>query len=280
MQVKIAKVSPNMAKKFLENNLKNRDLREHRIWQFVQMMERGTFVEDGTPIKLNGDGGLLDGQHRLYAILRTGRTYTLPVVSGLPDEAFDSTDRCMPRNTGDSFKKIGEKNYSLSAAFFGRIIDYVFHGSATGRKYSKVISDTEKAKFLDAFPTSRDAVALANSLSKHLTKTLSPAPLATLIFLSTYTPQISWRDYWTSVATGDNIKYQGARLYRKLLIGNLQAGNRKLGADAKLGYGIVAFNKDATKSQVKHLKLVDRWPAMVNVPDDELRAFFRLPEES
>lgn len=277
MKVKVQKITPAIAKKMLEKNTNNRRIRDHHVWKLSQAMERGTFMENGDPIRMNGDQ-LLDGQHRLNAIVRSGKSYHFVVVSGLPSEVFSTVDRGVKRSTQDSFDHLGEKYAALAAGFCSSLLDYMFQGRLTSRRWSTIVSDFEKLEFLDKYQTCREAIQFAGSLAHATRRLINPSTLATLGFLSSFTRKIAWKDYWRAIVTGDDIQYQGARLYRRLLINNLQSSNRKMSREMLMGYGVLAFNKDAGGTEVKSLTITKNYPRMVNVPHDAIRSHFRLPD--
>jgi len=58
---------------------------------------------NGDTIKLDFDGNLQDGQHRLLAITKAGRTCLVVVVSGVERSAFGTIDTMrLPRSYGDA----------------------------------------------------------------------------------------------------------------------------------------------------------------------------------
>ena len=48
-------------------------------------MRRGEWLPTYDTLKVNCSGGLMDGQHRLQAVIRSGWTGPMLVVTGVPD---------------------------------------------------------------------------------------------------------------------------------------------------------------------------------------------------
>tara|TARA_R100001086_G_scaffold212384_1_gene128311 strand:+ start:968 stop:1924 length:957 start_codon:yes stop_codon:yes gene_type:complete len=69
----------------------------------------------GDTIKLDQDGVLIDGQHRLIAGQNSGRSFDQLVVEGLPSEYFVFMDQSKPRDLQTSFKLMGVPTPSSAA---------------------------------------------------------------------------------------------------------------------------------------------------------------------
>jgi len=86
-------VGPELARLWLEKNNSNRKLREHHINQLAQEMKEGAWVLNGDTIKFNSNGTLIDGQHRLTAIIKSDCTIQTLVVFGIDNPtAFMTID--------------------------------------------------------------------------------------------------------------------------------------------------------------------------------------------
>lgn len=104
-------VSPRVAQEILANYQydKQRPLRAWHVKQLADEMEHGRFSPDAIKLaNVNGVWRLLDGQHRLQAIIQSGKTYSFPVIryTGLtPEEAstiYAYTDIPLRRSDSDS----------------------------------------------------------------------------------------------------------------------------------------------------------------------------------
>lgn len=81
------------------------------------MMEAGKWDANGAAIKIAKDGTLLDGQHRLTAIVQSGKSVVTLVVTGLEKEVFTTIDAGKTRSHGDYLKIAGhDGNHSMLAA--------------------------------------------------------------------------------------------------------------------------------------------------------------------
>ena len=62
-------VTPKIAKQWLSNNAHNRKINSERVAELCQKMQQGTWKEKGPAIEVTDTGRLLNGQHRLTAIV-------------------------------------------------------------------------------------------------------------------------------------------------------------------------------------------------------------------
>lgn len=89
---KVTKVTPKIAEKWLGLNETNRPLRSKRVDFFVDLINTGQFVMTGEPIQFSGKirentAVLLNGQHRLYAIVLSGKPVELLIVEDVDPSA-------------------------------------------------------------------------------------------------------------------------------------------------------------------------------------------------
>src|SRR5215831_15250573 len=89
--VRIMEVTPAQAQKWLEGNVDNRTLREARVLQHSQVLQRGEWELTGDAIVFDEDGTLLNGQHRLSAVVVTGIPARFIVLRGVPYYAYVSS---------------------------------------------------------------------------------------------------------------------------------------------------------------------------------------------
>jgi hypothetical protein len=94
------RITPELAQHWLTFNTSNRELTAAKIEQFRADMERGYWNDDGATIRF-AYGKLLDGQHRLKALLLAGVTLRMLVVFGLDSEVQVTIDTGRSRTPRD-----------------------------------------------------------------------------------------------------------------------------------------------------------------------------------
>lgn len=96
----IVQVTPDTAVAWLEANTHNRDVRQTTVDQIAGEMSAGRWAFNGEPIQFDHNGVLLNGQHRLWAVVQSGTTQQFLVVRGLaPDTqlTMDQGNRRTPK---------------------------------------------------------------------------------------------------------------------------------------------------------------------------------------
>lgn len=104
MEFKVVRITPKMARTWLEANTINRPLRASVVDGYVRAYERGEHRLTHQGIAFADSGELLDGQHRLTAIAQMPDHFSLEmmVTRGLSKAAFDVIDQGLKRSHGDA----------------------------------------------------------------------------------------------------------------------------------------------------------------------------------
>jgi hypothetical protein len=112
----VAMVGPTAAQMLLESMGINRRLDPHTVTRYCHDMSAGNWLFTGAPIKIDTNGQLRDGQHRLSAIIKTGISVPLLVVEGLSPDAFSADDQGRKRSPGEVLTLRGYQAGSTLAA--------------------------------------------------------------------------------------------------------------------------------------------------------------------
>lgn len=100
---RVVNVTPEQAEVWLGNNIpNNRRIKPTKLNIFSHDMVSGNWRMTGEPIQFDTRGRLIDGQHRLSAIVRTGVQIPLLCVWNVPDEAFPVINTGSARTAGDA----------------------------------------------------------------------------------------------------------------------------------------------------------------------------------
>lgn len=118
------------AKKLMENNdPDNRGISWTHVDTLVKKMKAGIWNANGEVIKINKFGVVVDGQHRLLAIMRSGITVEFDICYGLSEEAVYTMDEGRKRQLRDKlsreFPDLKKNNsYKEIALIYTKVIDY------------------------------------------------------------------------------------------------------------------------------------------------------------
>ena len=109
------KITPTRAAELLANNGVNRRLRPQLVGSYAEDMAQGLWRATGEAIKVSRTGRLLDGQHRLNAVIEFGKPIEMLVVTGLPDDAQELMDQGAARSAADALAMHGFQYVTLTA---------------------------------------------------------------------------------------------------------------------------------------------------------------------
>ena len=139
LTTKVETISPNTAMMYLKDAGKNRKLSEKKVQDYAKQMTDGEWVLNGEPIIFGKSGNLIDGQHRLRAVIYANATVQMLVVRGVNDEYFDSIDSGKSRTLFDVFSCNNVANASIVSAVVKKYnIICSNHKSCFFRDYSKL----------------------------------------------------------------------------------------------------------------------------------------------
>jgi hypothetical protein len=100
-------IAPLMAQALLNCTAGNRKTPSNRIGRMARDMENGKWLETGEPIQIDTNGKLINGHHRLKAIVEANTAQWLYVIRGVPTTARLVIDCGVQRSDADSFKMMG-----------------------------------------------------------------------------------------------------------------------------------------------------------------------------
>ena len=128
---RITEITPRMAEEWLGSQFKGqRGLRDHHVILLAQEMENGTFIAHSSIVfaELNNVSHLIDGQHRLNAIVLYDKPVRMPVLRKTAtsmkqvQEWYASIDQGLRRTARDAIRAQGiPQELELSERHAGRL---------------------------------------------------------------------------------------------------------------------------------------------------------------
>ena len=159
VSVAIERIGPRVARDYMAMNTKNRNLNARHMKRLRSSMLAGEWWMNGETIIFGADGSLLNGQHRLTAVIESGVEIDVLVVRGIDREAFRTLDGGRIRTTGEVLTMDGEKNGNSIAAAVQSLVSFIdcggnlFDGNR-GRKATAILA----SRVLEAHPNIRNSV--------------------------------------------------------------------------------------------------------------------------
>lgn len=112
-------ITPDIAGDWLAKNTHNRKMSEQSAKDLAKVITEGQWVMNGESIIIGEDGVLVDGQHRLAAIVMANRAVESVVVFDAPPPAYETVDTGKRRNLADALYVRDEANPQLLANIAG-----------------------------------------------------------------------------------------------------------------------------------------------------------------
>jgi hypothetical protein len=136
ISVSLVYITPEIAKHYLSYNTQNRKESGSSINFLTQQMKKGLFIENGESIVFDKNMKLTDGQHRLMAIIKSGKSYHIPVVKGVNIKSMATYDTGKNRTAADVLSINGFKNANLLSTFIKLINKYEKNNSKASKPLS------------------------------------------------------------------------------------------------------------------------------------------------
>jgi len=135
MEMRIETITPEIAAKYLGQNDNNRPLQPSWVKRLTESMLRNEWTINGEAIKIGVSGNVLDGQHRLHAIIKSGASIQTVVMHNVSDQVFLTLDQGKRRSASDGFAIEGYTNTNTLAAAT-RAAYAISHGGDFGKYLS------------------------------------------------------------------------------------------------------------------------------------------------
>lgn len=247
---RVVTITPEMAAKWLKRNSGNRALRQSHVARLAKALEAGEWKLTGDPIRFSDTGKLIDGQHRLHAIVLANMPLRSMVIQGLPDDIFDVIDGGVPRTRADAvqtrFQLPVQKSQLLSstATFALQYVKgaYSFRGSPSRR---------EVLEFLDANPDLAHAVEYVYDHVQREAPVAKSIIAAFFFFASRLDVEHAER-FIARFAVGAVDGPNDNLLYLRTVCQNMRAARRPISKSEIFGRLIIVWNSERRGKPIKH----------------------------
>lgn len=162
-------VTPQQATRWLEGNVANRLLRDHKVAEYARDMKAGRWRLTHEPIAFSNTGALINGQHRLWAVIEADVPVKFTVAYNVPDDARGVIDSGLIRTDADHLKFGYGITVTTTVIGVARNLLSVGKGRPT------------TAEIKQALDTYGEAIAFAVSSFPRRVKKITTVPIITVI---------------------------------------------------------------------------------------------------
>lgn len=219
--IDVKNITPSKAEEYLGFNTYNRPIKRSYVDNLVRLMRDGLWKFNGDTIRFDSNGVLLDGQHRLHAIVESGVAQDFIVVSGLSPESFDTIDGGAKRSMADALALNGVRNSRVVESSL-RIISRVNRGLAFvgNSRDSYRASFDEMFKIYDDNSKELDQIVFDVTSNNYKYKGIGyVSVLASLSFITSKIDPMLSHNFIVGIQTGSNLDVDSPILVaRNLLI--------------------------------------------------------------
>lgn len=250
-------ITPDKAMELLKKNeAKNRRPKPGKIARYATDMKEGRWkCSTWEPIKIAEDGSLIDGQNRLYAVVKSGASILFHAAFNVPKDVFDVLDTGTPRNASDVFTIAGIKYGSAIPPIIQQ-----FHVLKQNKNSANNVNHTDKltnAELLDKYyqnenywqEVAKKSFRWYDEFQKVVTVSVLGGFYA---YLSTKSIQDAEK-FMDQLATGNGIQNNVISKLRKKMFEDRLAV-RKMPIAMKFGLILKSWNTFRSKGDVKQLK--------------------------
>jgi hypothetical protein len=248
LQVESVEITPEMAERLLEANTLNRHVAGYVVDKYARDMSAGDWRLNGQTIKIGKSGRLLDGQHRLYAAVKSGESFPAIIVRGLEDRVFETFDLGARRSVSAILIDRGEINTSTLAAAL-RQLWLIENGFLTSKNATPTVA--ELLDVLARHPTIRESVRYAQKI-KHIT---APTLVVALhYFFAEKSPSLA-EEFIERLADGANLRARHPILRLRDQLMQVRNERKNIQADPeRAAWVIKAWNAFIEGREIAHIK--------------------------
>lgn len=261
-------ITPSIAKDMLESNVSNRRVNRHIVSQYANDMINGQWkVDTAEVIKISKTNIILDGQHRLLAIVKANIPIYFHVAIDLEDSVFDVLDTGKIRNSTDIFKINGIPKESTipsiittyNQIIFGKY--YVLQGAEKSTSHQLLQQYYESPEFW------QNVGRVAHNYYLSFAKILKPSMIGGFYAYFLKSDKELAESFFSQLCTGANITNNTILLLRNRLIAD-KVSVKKIQKLTKVIFIIKTWNAFFWNKELKCLKFdadIEKVPIPINL---------------
>jgi hypothetical protein len=254
-------ITPKLAKELLLKNNSNRRVTKSSVTTYATDMREGRWKQNTAEfIKIADDGDILDGQHRLLAIVESNCSILFDTAFNVPKSVFDVLDTGKKRSSADVFSIEKIENYAVVSASIKSYLvvsknnSLTLKESLTSQKLTNTIILSEYERRPEFW---QELVTFSRKNYKKFAHILPESSIGAMYaYFYDITPEQS-RVFINQLCSGENITNTSISVLRQALLKD-KISQRKMNFQDKFAiiiktwnafrlgksYRIIRFNKD------------------------------------
>jgi len=257
LRTEVRTVSPELAREWLDRkNNKNRPLSRQSVAHLARAIERGEWQLTHQGIAFDEDDVLIDGQHRLAAIEKSGTPVQMSVTYGVPRAAFTVMDTGRKRTGRDALTLAGETNSTHLAAALRGLHLFLNQPDSAWSGGSALTTNDQLLMMLEQHPGMREAISRGIALNRAMKITVTASAIGWYVTCRER-PGVDQTEWFDKLVSGAGLDSGDPRLTLRNTMLGLAAGKRHRKSDDSrehLHYYLKAWNAWVERREMKLLR--------------------------
>lgn len=244
-------ITPAMALTMLERNTENRALSPYKVSDWLREMRLGVWTTTSDGIGFDTDGNLINGQHRLHALVEYGYPLDFIVCRNLSKEAFAATDTGKMRTAGDV---LGIMKYTCGTQKAGIIRSYM--NLRDGNNVRHKGANASNQAVLSFMQKNEHMVEDASYMTHHVThrfQGLKPRNVGGLYWLFCDANLYDAREFFNMLAAGTNLHAEHPVFVLREKLHKDSKKHKKNSETDHIAWAIIAWNAFRKKKDIKQI---------------------------
>jgi len=230
----IRTINPEFAHKLLKYNPKNRRLNQSHVNSLASQMEEGLFVPELGSISFDKKGHMIDGQHRLHAIIESQTSFKMKIMTGLDPTIRNIIDTGLKRSLADTLRMNGVDNAGVVSGAIAKMIIF----EASGRFDARLNRKFHNADYKKALKKHPEIILCAEKLRPSAIFRRPTQLLALYVLFYKVAPRKA-DDFFLRLMTGENLEKNSPLLEIRRIVLN-KIGTRNNIAMPDLIYALIS----------------------------------------
>ena len=262
MRSRVQTITPERASQLLAANTTNRPVSRAVVRSFAQAMRRGEWMVTHQGIAFDTRGVLVDGQHRLAAIIEADVPVEVTVFTEVGEGTFDVLDTGKRRSGADVLAIEGEKSSTMLAAMVRTVWLYENRPELNWSGGAAAVSNHQIVHTLQRHPKLREYVGVGEQLAG-ATGMIKSAAGASSYLVAQANRRADLTPWFEGVNDGAGLVKSDPRLLFRRVMFNMarrHAGQALRRRDTRehVGLYLTAFNAWATGTPITQLRFTPR----------------------
>ena len=257
MTSEIEQIGPDEARQYLQQNLSVRLLGDGHVRDLAAQMTGGRWRCTGETLKFDGAGNLIDGQHRLHAVILSGMTVSFLVVRGVEEGSFAVIDQGRKRYVRQFLGGKYADQVATAARYLWQIEQHLGYDNSQNVMAWSRLDIAEQKAYAESWPELVAWAPQTTAISRRTSVVQVPSRLLLPVVAQAARTQYAHRVESFLVGLHDGASAADPRMVlRKRLLASDNIGAASSWTD--VGYSLVVkcWNAYVEGAVIKQLKMV------------------------